>query len=117
MAKFAFWRILLPFLKNFLCCVPPYNDVSNILQEFWSLTLFQCILDQSMANSGAVFPPLGQSVPSILHTPQVKADCDLHSPAKGMEENVLAVSVVAPLPCLGLQFTVKFKHVWHSSTQ
>jgi len=41
----------LPFLKNFCCCVAPYNDVSNVLQIFWNSTLFQCSLDQSMANS------------------------------------------------------------------
>ncbi|KAJ7397593.1 hypothetical protein BTVI_134082 [Pitangus sulphuratus] len=37
-------------LKNFLFCVPPHDDVINVLQEFWSLTLFQCSLVQSMAD-------------------------------------------------------------------
>jgi len=36
---------LLPFLKNFLRCVTPYNDVIDVLQMFWSFTLFQCSLD------------------------------------------------------------------------
>jgi len=31
----------LPFLKNFLRCVTPYNDVIDVLQMFWSFTLFQ----------------------------------------------------------------------------
>ena len=35
----------LPFLKNFLCGVTPYNDVIDVLQMFWSFTLFQCSLD------------------------------------------------------------------------
>jgi len=35
----------LPFLKNFLCCVTPYNDVIGVLQMFWSFTFFQCSLD------------------------------------------------------------------------
>ncbi|GAB0202833.1 hypothetical protein GRJ2_002748900 [Grus japonensis] len=34
-----------------------------------SFTLFQCSLDQPMANDGAVFPPLGQSIPDVLDTP------------------------------------------------
>ncbi|KAJ7423305.1 hypothetical protein BTVI_10311 [Pitangus sulphuratus] len=60
---------LLPFLKNFLCCVVPHNDVINVLRVFWSFTLFQYSLDQSMANNGSMFPPLGQSVPSVLDAP------------------------------------------------
>ncbi|RMC04849.1 hypothetical protein DUI87_18023 [Hirundo rustica rustica] len=64
----------LPFVEN--------SDVINVLQVLWSLTLFQCILDQSMANGGVVFAPLGQSVPSVLHTPQVKAYCGLPCPAR-----------------------------------
>ncbi|KAJ7400205.1 hypothetical protein BTVI_107419 [Pitangus sulphuratus] len=39
----------LPFLKNF-CCVVPHNDTINVLQMFQSFTLFQCSLDQSMAD-------------------------------------------------------------------
>jgi len=35
----------LPFLKNFLRCVTPYNDVIDVLQMFWSFILFQCSLD------------------------------------------------------------------------
>jgi len=35
----------LPFLKNLLRCVTPYNDVIDVLQMFWSFTLFQCSLD------------------------------------------------------------------------
>lgn len=70
-----------------------------------------------MANGGAVFAPLGRLVPSVLHTPQLKANGGLHCPARGMENNVLAVSMVARLTCFGLQFIQKFKHVWHSSTQ
>lgn len=50
---------LLSFLKSFPCFVPPYNDAINVLQIFQSLTLFQGSLDQSMANGGTVFPPLG----------------------------------------------------------
>lgn len=51
-----------------------------MLQVVWSLTLYQYILDQSVANGGAVFVPLGQSVPSVPHAPQVKANCGLHFP-------------------------------------
>ncbi|KAJ7409237.1 hypothetical protein BTVI_57274 [Pitangus sulphuratus] len=29
----------LSFLTNLLYCVPPYNDVINLLQVFWSITL------------------------------------------------------------------------------
>jgi len=47
----------LPFVKNFLCCVTPYNDVIDVLQMFWSFTLFQCSLDQPMANGGTVSTP------------------------------------------------------------
>jgi len=35
----------LPFLKNFLHCVTPYNDVTDVLHMFWSFTLLQCSLD------------------------------------------------------------------------
>jgi len=35
----------LPFLKNFLRGVTPYNDVVDVLQMFWSSTLLQCSLD------------------------------------------------------------------------
>ncbi|GAB0183397.1 DNA mismatch repair protein Msh3 [Grus japonensis] len=59
----------LPFLRDYFCCVAPYDDVINVLQVLWSLTLFQCSLDQPMANGGAVFSPLGQSVPGVLDTP------------------------------------------------
>ena len=48
-----------------------------------------------MANGGTVFPPLGQSIPGVLDAPQVKANCGLHSAAKGMEKNALAMSIVA----------------------
>jgi len=34
-----------PFLKNLLRCVTPYNDVVDVLQMFWSFTFFQCRLD------------------------------------------------------------------------
>jgi len=35
----------LPFLKNFLHDVTPYNNVIDVLQMFWGFTLFQCSLD------------------------------------------------------------------------
>jgi len=35
----------LPFLKNFLRGVTTYNDVIDVLQMFWSFTLFQCSPD------------------------------------------------------------------------
>lgn len=57
---------LLPFLKNFLSRVLPYDGVTKVLQVFQSLTLFQCILDQPMADGGTVLP---ESVPGVLHTP------------------------------------------------
>jgi len=43
----------LSFLKNFLCCVTPYNDVINVLQMSWSFTLFQCVL--GLARTGLIF--------------------------------------------------------------
>jgi len=48
-----------------------------------------------MANGGTVFPPLGRSVPGVLDTPPVEVKCGLHSAAKGVEKNALAMSVVA----------------------
>ncbi|KAF4802832.1 hypothetical protein TURU_021596 [Turdus rufiventris] len=57
------------FLKYLHCRVAPHNDVINVLKVFWSLTLLQCSLDQSMADGGAVFPPLGQMIPGVLHDP------------------------------------------------
>ncbi|GAB0205405.1 hypothetical protein GRJ2_003006100 [Grus japonensis] len=43
--------------RDFFCCVAPYDDVINVLQVLQSFTLFQCSLDQSMANGGAVSTP------------------------------------------------------------
>ena len=59
----------LPFLKNVLRGVTPYNYVIDVLQMFWSFTLFQYSLDQPVANGGTVFPPLGQSIPGVLDAP------------------------------------------------
>jgi len=59
----------LPFLRKFFFCIASHNDVINVLQMFQSFTLLQRSLDQSMANGGAVFPPLGQLIPGILGTP------------------------------------------------
>ncbi|CAM9143573.1 unnamed protein product, partial [Bubo scandiacus] len=58
-----------PWGSRFQVCVPPYNDIINELQVFWSPTFLQCSMDQSMANGGAVVPPLGQSIPGVLDTP------------------------------------------------
>ncbi|CAM9654082.1 unnamed protein product, partial [Bubo scandiacus] len=69
------FNYLLSFLKDFLSCVPPYNDIINELQVFWSPTFLQCSMDQSMANGGAVFPPLGQLIPGVLDTPP--SECKL----------------------------------------
>ncbi|KAJ7398646.1 hypothetical protein BTVI_123205 [Pitangus sulphuratus] len=70
-----------------------------------------------MTNGWTVFPPLGQSIPVVLNSPPVKANCSLHSADKGMEKKAFAMSVVAPLRCLGLQLRLELQHVWHSSTQ
>ena len=43
-----------PFLKNFFRSIAQHNNVINVLQVFWSLPLFQCILDQSLADGRAV---------------------------------------------------------------
>lgn len=40
-------------------------------------------------------------------------NCGLHSAAKGMEKNTLTMTFC----CLGLQFLLKFQHVWHCSTE
>lgn len=44
----------LPFSKNFCCCIAPYKDMFNVLQVFQSFSLFQCSLDQCMADGGVV---------------------------------------------------------------
>lgn len=46
----------------------------------------------SMENSRAGFPSLGQVYWTFL---QVKANCDLHSAAKGIEKNILVILIVA----------------------
>ena len=48
-----------------------------------------------MANGRTVFPPLGQLIPGVLDTPEVKANCGLHSALKGMDKNALVISIVA----------------------
>ena len=48
-----------------------------------------------MANGGTVFPPWGSGFEVGWMPFQVKANCGLHSAAKGMEKNALAMSTVA----------------------
>lgn len=55
---------LLPFLKNFLCCVVPCDNVSQVLED---PPLFQCSLHHSMGNSRTV-STLCQLIPGILDT-------------------------------------------------
>lgn len=76
------WFYFLPFLKCFLCCTTPHADTINVSQVFWSLPLFQCSLEQLTA----VFPPRGQSIPSVLDAPpsNSKLACTLQS--KGLRE-------------------------------
>lgn len=45
------------FLKNFLCYLTLYSDVTDIFQEFHTFPPFQCSLDQPVTNGRAVFPP------------------------------------------------------------
>ncbi|XP_037229873.1 uncharacterized protein LOC119141544 [Falco rusticolus] len=33
------------------CCIAPHDDIINVLLMSWSFTLFQCSLDQSMADA------------------------------------------------------------------
>lgn len=58
-----------------LCCHTP--SYQHCTETAISLTLFQCSLNQSMANSGALFPALGQSVPGVLDAPP--GESKLHS--------------------------------------
>lgn len=60
-------------LKNFFCSIAPHNDIIDVLQVFWSSTLFLCSLDESMADGWAVFPPMEHSIPGILDTPTSKS--------------------------------------------
>ena len=48
-----------------------------------------------MAKVRAVYPPLGQFIPGVLDTPEVKANYGFHTAAKGMEKNALVMSIVA----------------------
>ena len=61
----------LPFLENF-CYIAPYSVV-NVLQVFRSFSLFQCSVDQPMANAKTVFPPLRQLIPGVLDAPSSKS--------------------------------------------
>ncbi|GAB0204952.1 hypothetical protein GRJ2_002960800 [Grus japonensis] len=84
----------LSFLKNFFCWVAPYDDAINVLQVLQSFTLFQCSLDQPLADGGAYFHPWGSRFQGYWTPLQVKANCGLHSAAKGIEKKAFAVSIV-----------------------
>ncbi|TRZ09371.1 hypothetical protein HGM15179_017737 [Zosterops borbonicus] len=99
---------LLSFLKDLLWGVLLYDDVVHVLQMFWSLTLLQCSLDQPMADGGAVFPHLGQSVSGVLHAPpgESKLGSALCCQRNG-EEGIGNINGRIPLCCLGLQLVLK----------
>ncbi|RMC05569.1 hypothetical protein DUI87_18766 [Hirundo rustica rustica] len=88
-----------------------------VLQIFESLILFQCSLDQSMADGGTVLPPLEQSVPGVLHAPPGEGKL---GPAvcceRNGEEGIGNIDDCIPLCCLGLQLIPKLQHVYQGST-
>ena len=89
MAKQSFRKILIiffPFSKT-SSAVFPHTMMSNVLQVFRSFTLFQCSLDQSTANGGAVLPPLGQLISSVLDAPPSESP---HSAAKGIAKKCIS---------------------------
>lgn len=71
------WIILL-FLNPYFCCVASQNDVTNVLQVSGTYTLFQGSLYQSTTNGSSMFPPLGQSSPSVLDIPPCETNCVLY---------------------------------------
>lgn len=86
---------LLSFLEDSSGCVPPYDGVVDVLQMFRSLTCFQYSVDQSMADGGTLLPPLGQSIPSILHTLTGESKLVLAVCCQRNREKSLAMSMAA----------------------
>ncbi|KAK4806608.1 hypothetical protein QYF61_013863, partial [Mycteria americana] len=78
--------------KGYSIPIAPH-DVINVLQMFWSFSAVWIGPWQMVV----LFPPLGQSIPSALNRVQVKANCGLHSAAKRIEKNALAVSIANAL--------------------
>ncbi|XP_055647059.1 translation initiation factor IF-2 [Falco peregrinus] len=48
------------------CCIAPHDDIINVLLMSWSFTLFQCSLDQSMAD-GSTCGRLGDDLKNRRH--------------------------------------------------
>ena len=61
------WIICSPFSKTSLAVLP--HTVMSSMYMLRSTTLFQCSLDQPVANCLTMFPPLRQTIPGILNGP------------------------------------------------
>ncbi len=74
------------FLK-YCCFVSTHDDVIHILKVFRRLIMFQFSADLSMANSRAVFPPLGSRFQVYCTPLRVEARGGLHDAARGIEKS------------------------------
>ncbi|KAK4826388.1 hypothetical protein QYF61_008059, partial [Mycteria americana] len=97
--------------RNLFCCVAPCDDVINVLQVFWSFTLFQCSLDQSMANGRAVSPPLGQWIP--VHIEVLARPARQHSATSTNQfidgnQGVWVDMILPPVHCCGSNWHLLF---------
>ncbi|XP_063037732.1 uncharacterized protein LOC134432758 [Melospiza melodia melodia] len=118
LASSRIWVILSPF-SNTSIAVFPHTMMSSMYDKCPGASpLFQCSLDQSMADGGAVLPPLGQSVPGVLHAPPGASKL---RPAfccqRNGEKCIGNANGGIPFHCLGLQLVLEFQHVRHSSAQ
>ncbi|GAB0208168.1 macrophage immunometabolism regulator [Grus japonensis] len=85
--------------RNFFCCIAPYDDVINVLQVFWSFALFQCSLDQSMAN-----------------VQKSNGECRLTVDYRGLNE-VTSLMSAAILDMLELKYELESKAAkWYATT-
>ncbi|TRZ09178.1 hypothetical protein HGM15179_017934 [Zosterops borbonicus] len=77
---------LFPPLGQFqVYCASLQDYVICVLQVFWSLTLFQCSLDQSMSNGGTVSTP--GAVPGVLRFPPENPDWKLFTDGSSFMRN------------------------------
>ncbi|GAB0175750.1 hypothetical protein GRJ2_000040200 [Grus japonensis] len=85
----------LPFLKNFFCCVAPYNDVINVLQVLGASPRSSAVRISPWQMVGLCFHPWGSQFQAYWTSLRVKANYALHSATKGIEKNALGTSIVA----------------------